>query len=179
MLQDLEQQVKQIREHLMTAQDRQKKYVDLHRIECQFEVGDKVFLRVKPRKIPIRYGKGSKLSPRFVGPFEVLERVGPVAYRLALPPSLSRIHDVFHVSILRKYIPDITHVLNWNAIQVVDGQLMLEPVRIIQQKELNLRGRKVDQVKVLWDLNDDSSATWEDTGAMKASHPRLFSGFQE
>ena len=114
-----------------------------------------------------------------MGPFEVLERVGPVAYRLALPPSLSRIHDVFHVSVLRKYIPDITHVLNWNALQVMDGQLMLEPVRIIQQRELNLRGRKVDQVKVLWDLNDDSSTTWEDTGAMKASHPQLFSSFQE
>ena len=79
-------------------------------------VGDNVFLQVRPKKIPIRYGKGSKLSPRFVGLFEILERVGPVAYRLALPPSLSRIHDVFHVSILRKYIPDITHVLNWNAL---------------------------------------------------------------
>ena len=63
-----------------------------------------------------------------MGPFEILERIGPVAYRLALPPSLARIHDVFHVSVLRKYIPDITHVLNWNALQVVDGQLMLEPV---------------------------------------------------
>ena len=175
----MEQQVKRIREHLVTAQDRQKKYADLHRIERQFEVGDKVFLRVRPRKSPIRYGKGSKLSPRFVGPFEILERVGPVAYRLALPPSLSRIHDVFHVSVLRKYIPDITHVLNWNALQVVDGQLMLDPVQIVQQRELNLRGRKVEQVKVLWDHNDDTSATWEDTGAMKVSHPQLFSGFQE
>ena len=102
MLQDMEQQVKRIREHLVTAQDRQKKYADLHRIERQFVVGDKVFLRVRPQKSPVRYGKGSKLSPCFVGPFEILERVGPVAYRLALPPSLSRIHDVFHVSVLRK-----------------------------------------------------------------------------
>lgn len=114
-----------------------------------------------------------------MGPFEVLEQVGPVAYRLALPPNLSRIHDVFHVSMLRKYIPNITHILNWNAIQVVDDQLMLEPVRIIQQRELNLRDRKVDQVKVLWDLNDISTATWEDREVMKASHPQLFSGFQE
>lgn len=81
--------MKQIREHLVTTQDRHKKYAYLHRIEHQFMVGDKVFLRVRPRKSPIRYGKGSKSSPRFVGPFEILEHVGPVAYRLALPPSLS------------------------------------------------------------------------------------------
>ena len=80
----------------------------------------------------------------FLGLFEILERIGPVAYRLALPPNLSQIHNVFHVSILRKYIPDITHVLNWNALQVMDGQLMLELVQIIQQRELNLRGRKVE-----------------------------------
>ena len=79
MLQDLEQQVKRIREHLITAQDRQKKYADKHRIDHQFFIGDKVFLRVRPSKSPIRYGKGSKLAPRFVGPFEILERIGPVA----------------------------------------------------------------------------------------------------
>ena len=83
------------------------------------------------------------------------------------------------MSVLRKYIPDITHVLNWNALQVVDGQLMLEPVPILQQRELNLRGRKVEQVKVLWDHNDDTSVTWENIGTMKASHPQLFSGFHE
>ena len=74
-----------------------------------------------PRKSPIHYGKGLKLAPRFVGPFEILERIGPVAYRLALPPSLARIHDVFHVSILRQYIPDVVHVFDWNALQVEDG----------------------------------------------------------
>ena len=83
------------------------------------------------------------------------------------------------MSVLRKYIPDITHVLNWNALQVIDGQLMLEPMQIIQRRELNLRGHKVEQVKVLWDHNDDTSATWEDAGAMKPSHPQLFLGFQE
>ena len=113
MLLDLEQRVKRIREHLFTAQDRQKKYANKHRIDHQFLVGDKVFLRVRPRKSPIHYGKGSKLAPRFFGPFEILERVGPVAYKLALPPNLSRIHNVFHVSVLRKYIPDISHVLDW------------------------------------------------------------------
>ena len=90
-----------------------------------------MFLRVRPRKSPIHFGKGSKLVPRFVGPFEILERIGPVAYRLALLPSLARVHDVFHISVLRRYIPDVSHVLDWNALQVEDGQLALEPVRIL------------------------------------------------
>ena len=147
LLLDLEQQVKRIREHLVTAQDRQKKYADKHRIDRQFSVGDKVFLWVRPRKSPIRFGKGSKLSPRFVGPFEILERIGPVAYKLALPPSLSRIHNVFHVSVLRKYIPDISHVLDWKHLQIMDGQILLEPVLIMQNRTLNLRGREIRQVK--------------------------------
>ena len=138
-----------------------------------------MFLRVRPRKSPIRYGKGSKLAPRFVGPFEILERIGPVAYKLALPPSLSRIHNVFHVSVLRKYIPDIAHVLDWKNLQIMDGQIMLEPVQITQSRTLSLRGREIRQVKVLWDPNDETSATWEDTEMMRAAHPFLFADFQE
>ena len=179
MLRDMEQQVVRIREHLTTAQDRQKKYADAHRTDKQFAVGEKVFLRVRPRKSPIRYGKGSKLAPRFVGPFEILERIGPVAYRLALPPSLARIHDVFHVSVLRQYIPDVVHVLDWNALQVEDGQLALEPVRILEQRELTLRGRTIEQVRVQWDPTDDFSATWEDASRLRDLYPYLFIGFQE
>ena len=93
-----------------------KKYADAHRMDKQFVVREKVFLRVRLRKSPIRYGKGSKLAPHFVGPFKILERIGPIAYRLALPPNLARIHDVFHVSVLRQYIPDIVNVLDWNAL---------------------------------------------------------------
>ena len=80
MLQDMEQQVVHIREHLATTQDRQKKYVDAHRLDRHFSISDRVFLRVCLRKSPIRYGKGSKLVPSFFGPFEILERIGPVAY---------------------------------------------------------------------------------------------------
>ncbi|XP_057816621.1 uncharacterized protein LOC131029953 [Cryptomeria japonica] len=93
----------------------------LQDMEHQFSMSDKVFLRVRPRKSPIRYGKGSKLAPHFVGPFKILERIGPIAYRLALPPSLSRIHDVFHVSVLSPYFPNVTHVLDWNSLYVEHG----------------------------------------------------------
>lgn len=132
MLQDMEQQVDRIREHLVAAQDRQKKYADAHRVDHQFSVGDRVFLRVRLRKSPIRYGKGSKLVPRFVRPFEILEKIGPFAYRLALLPSLSHIHDVFHVSVLQPYHPNISHVLDWNALQVEDRKLDLEPVVVME-----------------------------------------------
>ena len=78
-------------------------------------MGEKVFLRVRPHKSSIRFGKKTKLAPCYVGPFEILGRINPVAYRLALPPQLSRIHDVFHVSPLKKYVPDKKHILNWDA----------------------------------------------------------------
>ena len=143
-------------------------------------VGDRVFLRVRPHKSPIRFGKGSKLAPRFVGPFEILERIGPVAYRLALPPSLSRIQDVFHVTSLRMYICDASHVIDWGSMQVApDGQLSLEPIRVLARRTLQLQGREVDQVKVQWDCYDEVTATWEDTMQMRRDYPYLFDELHE
>ena len=85
-------------------------------------ISDHVFLKVMPKRGVVRFGKRGKLSPRFTGPFEILERVGTVAYRLALPPSLSRVQEVFHVSMLWKYIPDPAHVVDWGEIAVyTDG----------------------------------------------------------
>ena len=103
---------------LREAQDRQKKYVNAKRIDREYQVWDRVFLRVRPYKSLIRFRKGSKLAPLFFEPFEILERIGPVAYRLALPPSLSRIHDVFHILVLRGYIYDESHIIDWDAFQV-------------------------------------------------------------
>lgn len=166
-----------IREHLIVAQDRQKKYADAHRVDQQFAVGDRVFLRVHPRKSPIRYGNGSKLAPHFFWPFEVLERIRPIAYCLAFPPSLSQMHDVFHVSILRPYFLDVTNVLDWYALQVEDGKLVLEPLAVLQCQILALRGRDIEQVQVQWDSNDETSMTWEDASLIREAYPYLFSGF--
>ena len=94
------------------AQSRQKSYADRWRRPLEFEVGDHVFLKVMPKKRVVRFGKRGKLASRYIGPFEVLERVDTVAYQLALPPSLSGVHEVFHVSMLRKYTPDPTHVVD-------------------------------------------------------------------
>jgi hypothetical protein len=104
----------------------------VHRVDHSYEVDDQVFLRVKLHKSSIKFGKGDKLSPRFMGPFEIVERKGPMAYRLALPDSLRSMHDVFHVSILRYYISDPTHVIDMSSLQVSDeGVLTAEPVHIL------------------------------------------------
>ena len=99
-----------IQKRLLMAQSQQKSYADRRRRPLEFEVGDHVFLKVMPKKGVVRFGKRGKLSPRYIRPFEILKRVGIVSYRLALPPSLSGVHVVFHVSMLWKYTIDSTHV---------------------------------------------------------------------
>ena len=98
------------------AQSRQKRYADVRRRPLEFEVGDHVFLKVMSKRGVVRFGKHRKLSPRFIGLFEILERISIVAYQLTLPPSMSVVHEVFHVSMLRKYTPDPTHVVDWGQI---------------------------------------------------------------
>ncbi|KAA0036007.1 pol protein [Cucumis melo var. makuwa] len=108
--------IQKIRARMLTTQSRQKSYADIRRKDLEFEVGDMVFLKVAPMKGVLRFAKKGKLSPRFVGPFEILERIGPVAYRLALPPSFAAVHDVFHISMLRKYVADPTHVVDFEPL---------------------------------------------------------------
>ena len=111
-----------IRQCLLMAQSWQKRYAGVRRRPLGFEVRDHVFLKVIPKRGVVRFGKHEKLSPRFIGPFEVLERMGTVVYRLTLSPSMSGVHEVFHVSMLRKYTPDPAHVVDWGQIEVdIDG----------------------------------------------------------
>ena len=112
LIRDTSEKVCLIQKCLLTAQIRQKSYANRRRRPLEFEVGDHVFLKVMPKRGVIRFGKQGKLVPRYIGPFEVLERVDTVAYRLTLSPSLSGVHEVFHVSMLRKYTLDLAHVLD-------------------------------------------------------------------
>ncbi|KAK6143522.1 hypothetical protein DH2020_023870 [Rehmannia glutinosa] len=110
--------IKKIRERIKIAQDRQKSYVDKRRKDLRFEVGDKVFLKTSPTKNISRFGKRGKLRPRYAGLFEILARVGDLAYRLALPPELSSVHNVFHVSMLREYVHDPSHNTNYSELEI-------------------------------------------------------------
>ena len=134
LLKEMEQEVVKIKQNLKAAQDRQKSYVDKHRVNNEFIVGDHVYLRVRARKSSLKLGSCGKLSPRYCGLFEVLERIGPVAYRLALHAS-TRAHDVFHVSLFKKYVHDPNHVINWDLIQVEPkGEFQIEPMCILNKK---------------------------------------------
>ncbi|KAK6153167.1 hypothetical protein DH2020_012806 [Rehmannia glutinosa] len=151
LIQDTVEKVKIVKSRLKAAQDRQKSYIDQHRCEIEYEVGEKVFLRVSPWKGILRFGKKGKLSPRYIGPYEILERVGPLAYRLALPPELSHIHNVFYVSMLHRYRSDPSHVLRDEPIEIADNLSYIEePVEIVGYKEKQLRNKVIPLVKVLW-----------------------------
>ena len=148
---DTSEKVSLIRQRLLTAQSRQKSYADVRRRPLEFEVGDHVFLKVMPKRGVVRFGKCGKLSPRFIGPFEVLERIDTVAYRLALSPSMIGVHEVFHVSMLQKQTPDPAHVVDWGQIEVdTDGTLEEGPVCILDSRDQVLRRKTVRLVRVLW-----------------------------
>ncbi|RVW43066.1 Retrovirus-related Pol polyprotein from transposon 17.6 [Vitis vinifera] len=169
------EKVSLIKEILKIAQSRQKSYADNRRRDLEFEVGDHVFLKVSPMKSIMRFGRKGKLSPRFVGPFEVLERVGTLAYKVALPPSLSKIHNVFHVSTLRKYIYDPSHVVELEPIQISEDLTYEEvPVQIVDVMDKVLRHAVVKLVKVQWSNHSIREATWELEEEMREKHPQLF-----
>ena len=123
----------------------------------------------------LRFGKKGKLSPRFIGPYEVLERIGPVTYRLALPPELAKLHNVFHVSILRKYRSDGSHILLVQEVQVQsDFSYDEEPKAILSRDVKYLRNKQVQLVKVLWKHHGREKSIWELEETMRAQYPQLF-----
>ena len=145
LIRNTSEKVSLIQQRLLTAQSRQKSYADVRHQPLEFKVGDHVFLKVMPKRGVIRLGKRGKLSTRFFGPFEILERVGTVAYRLALPLSMSGVHEVFHVSILRRYTPDPAHVVDWGEIEVDTDETFEEgPVCIMDSQDQVLRRKTVE-----------------------------------
>lgn len=138
-----------IQEQLKIAQNRQKSYADNRGRDLDFQVSDHVFLKVFPFKGVMQFGKKRKLSPRFIEPFEILQKVGAVAYRLALPPNLYGMHDVSHVPMLRKYQPDPSHVIRHERIKLIDNYTYIEKaVQILDRKEQVLHTKKIPLVKV-------------------------------
>ena len=175
LIRDTSEKVILIRQRLLTAQIRQKSYADVRRRPLEFEVGDHVFLKVMPKRGVVRFEKREKLSPRFIRPFEILKRVGTVAYRLALPPSMSGVNEVFHVSMLRKYTPDPAYVVDWGQIEVDTDETFEEgPVCIVDSRDQVFRRKTVRLVRVLWRHYGVEESTWEREDTMRATYPFLF-----
>ncbi|GJW30486.1 reverse transcriptase domain-containing protein [Tanacetum coccineum] len=175
LVQETTDKVVVIRDRLKAARDRQKSYADNRRKPIEFQVGDHVMLKVSPWKGVVRFGKKGKLAPRFVGPFEILERIGSVAYRLRLPEELSSVHDTFHVSNLKKCLADANLHVPLDEIKV-DKTLRFveEPLEIMDREVKTLKRSKIPIVKVRWNSKRGPGFTWEYEDHMKAKYPQLF-----
>ncbi|GJZ67433.1 hypothetical protein Tco_0630673 [Tanacetum coccineum] len=164
-----------IKEKLKAVRDHQKSYADNRRKPLEFEVGDRVLLKVSHWKGVIRFRTKGKLAPRYVGPFEILERIGLVAYRLRLPEELSSVHDIFHVSNLKKYLADANLHVPLDEIKI-DKTLHFveEPVEIMDLEVRSLKRSKISLIKVRWNLKLGPEFTWEREDHMKYKYPQLF-----
>ncbi|XP_070003004.1 uncharacterized protein [Nicotiana sylvestris] len=139
-------------------------------------VDEKVLLKVSPMKGIMRFGKKGKLSPRFIGPFEVFRRVVEVVYEIDLPSSLSRVHPIFHVSMLQRYHADLSHVLDFSTIQLDDSLGYEEElVAIVARQDFLLRSKRISAVKVQWRGQPVEEATWDSEEDMRSRYPHLFS----
>ncbi|GJR94281.1 retrovirus-related pol polyprotein from transposon TNT 1-94 [Tanacetum coccineum] len=169
LVQETTDKVVAIKERLQEARDRQKSYANNRRKPLEFEVGDRVMLKVSPWKRVVHFGKKGKLALRYVGPFEILERIGPVAYRLRLLEELSGVHDTFHVSTLKKCLADASLHVPLNEIKV-DKTLRFieEPAEILDREVKSLKRSKISLVKVRWDVKRGPEVTWECEDFMKS-----------
>ncbi|GJR20793.1 hypothetical protein Tco_0969320 [Tanacetum coccineum] len=144
----------------------------------EFKPDDRVFLKVSPCRGVRRFGLKGKLSPRFIGPFEILDRVGEVSYRLALPPQLSHVHNVFHVSLLRGYNYHPYHVVQYPFDKIREDLSFVEqPETILDRQERVMRTKSIPLVKVLLKNHPEREETWENEEVMRADYPHFFSRF--
>ena len=170
IVREVEEKVQVIQQRLKAASDRKKSYADLKRNDIEYEVGDKVFLKSSWRKI-LRLENKGKLSPWFIKPYEILERIGPGAYRLALPPELAKLHNVFHVSMLQRYYYDESHILLVQDIQVQSDFTFDEELKAILDREVKqLKNKQVPLVKVFWQHHGMEEVTWEPESTMRAQY---------
>ncbi|GJR28535.1 putative reverse transcriptase domain-containing protein [Tanacetum coccineum] len=175
LIQETTEKIIQIKQRMQAARDRQKSYADLKRKPMEFQVGDKVMLKVSPWKGVVRFGKRGKLNPRYVGPFKVLEKVGEVAYKLELPEELSRVHNTFHVSNLKKCHADEPLAVPLDGLHLDDKlHFVEEPLEIVGREVKRLKRSRIPLVKVRWNSKRGPEFTWEREDQFKKKYPHLF-----
>ncbi|GJR31153.1 putative reverse transcriptase domain-containing protein [Tanacetum coccineum] len=176
LVQETTEKISQIKDRLKATRDRQKSCADKRRMPLEFSVGDYVLLKVSPWRGVVCFGKKGKLAPRFVGPFEIIKKVGLVAYRLDLPTELNGVHDTFHVSNLKKCLADPTLKVPLDEIQV-DAMLnfLEKPIEILEREFKKLKHSWIAIVKVRWNSKYGPEFTWEREDQMKLKYPHLFS----
>ncbi|KAI3819628.1 hypothetical protein L1987_13469 [Smallanthus sonchifolius] len=175
IVQETTDKIFKIKDRLKAARDRQKSYADNRRKPLEFQIGDRVMLKVSPWKGVARFGNRGKLNPRYVGPFEILARVGPVAYKLKLPQELNNVQDTFHVSNLKKCLSDETLIIPPDEIHIDDKLHFIEqPIEISDWKVQKLRRSRIKLVKVRWNSKRGPEYTWEREDRMKTKYPSLF-----
>ncbi|KAJ0600344.1 putative nucleotidyltransferase, Ribonuclease H [Helianthus annuus] len=172
---DTTEKIAQIRQRMAAARDRQKSYADKRRKPLEFQDGDRVLLKVLLWKGVVRFGKRGKLNPHYVGQFEIIEKIGKVAYRLNLPKELSGVHNVFHASNLKKFLSDETLIVPLKEL-TIDDQLRFveEPVEITDRDVKILKRTRIPLVRVRWDSRRGPEYTWEREDQMKLKYPQLF-----
>nr|GEZ00496.1 putative reverse transcriptase domain-containing protein [Tanacetum cinerariifolium] len=175
LIRETNEKIVQIKNSLLTARSHQKSYADIRCIPLEFNVGDKVMLKVSPWKGVIRFGKHGKLSPRFIGPFKILDRIGSVAYKLELRRELQGIHKNFHVLNLKKCLSDESLSIPLDEVQL-DNKLhfIKEPAEIMDREVKRLKQSRIPIVKVHWNSHRGPEYTWEREDQMKSKYPYLF-----
>ncbi|WMV09842.1 hypothetical protein MTR67_003227 [Solanum verrucosum] len=175
LVKDAQYKVNSIQHKLLATQSRQKKYADHKVRDMAFQTCENVLLKVSPMKGVMRFDKKGKLSPRYIGPFKILEHVRPVAYRLALPPNLSGVHLIFHVSMLKRYHGDGDYIIKWDSL-VLDKDLYYkeEPIEILDRHIWKLRTKDIKSLKVQWKHRPVEKAAWETDKDMRDKYPQLF-----
>jgi hypothetical protein len=172
LVSEAERKVKVIRKNLEASEARQKSYHNKRRKPLHIEVGDYVYLKVSPTKGMQRFGIKGKLAPRYIGPYEIIEACGPVAYKLKLPPKMSTIHSVFHVSQLKKCVRLPTEVMTEPDVEIeLDLSYQEHPSKVLDCQERSTCAKTIKMYKIQWSNHTEEEATWETKNFLRTNYP--------